>query len=116
MYYKHFGRISPDDVTEFLILDSTFPRAVRYCLIKSEDSLHAISGSEHGSYQNQAEKRLGRLRAELDFCDLDDCMSGGLHEFLDRFQAQLNHVGAAIFSTFFAPRPIHSSLTGAEAQ
>lgn len=116
MYYKRFGRISPDDVTAFLILDSTFPRAIRYCLIKSEDSLHAISGSEHGSYQNQAEKRLGRLRAELDFGDLEDCVSGGLHEFLDRIQAELNRVGDAIFDTFFAPRPIHNTITGAEAQ
>ena len=116
MYYKRFGRISPDDVTAFLILDSTFPRAIRYCLIKSEDSLHAISGSEHGSYQNQAEKRLGRLRAELDFGDLEDCVTSGLHEFLDQFQAQLNRVGEAISETFFAPRPIHSTITGAEAQ
>jgi uncharacterized alpha-E superfamily protein len=78
--------------------------------------LHAISGSEHGSYANHAEKRLGRLRAELDFGDLDECRGGGLHEFLDRFQAQLNRVGDAIFETFFAPRPIHSTITGAEAQ
>ncbi|HSE59428.1 MAG TPA: alpha-E domain-containing protein [Nitrospiraceae bacterium] len=116
MYYRRFGRISPNGVTAFLILDATFPRAIRYCLIKSEDSLHAISGSEHGAYQNQAEKRLGRLRAELDFADLEECIADGLHEFVDRFQAQLNHVGEAIFDTFFAPRPIHSTITGAEAQ
>jgi len=116
MYYKRFGRISPGDVTAFLILDSTFPRAIRYCLIKSEDSLHAISGSEHGSYGNQAEKWLGRLRAELDFGDFEDCVASGLHEFLDHFQAELNRVGDAIFETFFAPRPIHSTITGAEAQ
>jgi uncharacterized alpha-E superfamily protein len=116
MYYKRVGRISPDDVAAFLILDSTFPRAIRYCLIKSEDSLHAISGSEHGSYQNPAEKRLGRLRAELDFGDLEDCVTSGLHEFLDQFQAQVNRVGDAISETFFTPRPIHSTITGAEAQ
>jgi uncharacterized alpha-E superfamily protein len=116
MYYKRFGRISPDDVSAFLILDSTFPRAIRYCLIKSEDSLHAISGSEHGSYQNQAEKRLGRLRAQLDFGDLEECVADGLHEFLDQFQEQLNGVGDAIFETFFAPRPIHSTIPIAEAQ
>ncbi|MBX3307761.1 MAG: alpha-E domain-containing protein [Nitrospira sp.] len=118
MYYKRFGRIAPNDVTAFLILDSTFPRAIRYCLIKSEDSLHAISGSEHGAYQNHAEKRLGRLRAELDFGDLEDCLTGGLHEFLDRFQGQINFVGDAIYETFFAPRPIHihSTIVGAEAQ
>ncbi|ULA65711.1 MAG: Alpha-E domain-containing protein [Nitrospira sp.] len=116
MYHKHFGRISPDGVARFLILDSTFPRAIRYCLIKSEDSLHAISGSEHRSYQNHADKRLGRLRAELDFGDVEESLADGLHEFLDHFQTQLNQVGNSIFDTFFAPRPIHSTLTGAETQ
>ena len=115
MYYKRYGRIAPNDVAAFLILDPTFPRAIRYCLIKGEDSLHAISGSEHGSYQNPAEKRLGRLRAELDFADIEDCISAGLHEFVDRFQTELNHVGDAVFETFFALRPLHNTIA-AEAQ
>lgn len=116
MYYKRYGRITPKDVAEFLILDPTFPRAIRYCLIKAEDSLHAISGPEHGSHRNLAEKRLGRLRAELDFADIEDCMTEGLHEFVDRFQAQVNQVGDAICETFFAPRPIHSTIPTAEVQ
>jgi uncharacterized alpha-E superfamily protein len=116
MYYKRYGRITPNDVAAFLILDPTFPRAIRYCLIKGEDSLHAISGSERGTHQNPAEKQLGRLRAELDFADIEDCIAGGLHEFVDRFQAELNRVGDAIFETFFAPRPIHSTIPSAEAQ
>jgi uncharacterized alpha-E superfamily protein len=115
MYYKRYGRIAPNDVAAFLILDPTFPRAIRYCLIKGEDSLHAISGSEHGSYQNPAEKRLGRLRAELDFADIEDCISAGLHEFVDRFQTELNHVGDAVFETFFALRPLHNTIA-VEAQ
>jgi uncharacterized alpha-E superfamily protein len=56
------------------------------------------------------------LRAELDFGDLEDCVTGGLHEFLDQFQAQLNRVGEAISETFFAPHPIHSTIIGAEVQ
>jgi uncharacterized alpha-E superfamily protein len=115
MYYKRYGRIAPNDVAAFLILDSTFPRAIRYCLIKGEDSLHAISGSEHGSYQNSAEKRLGRLRAELDFADIEDCISAGLHEFVDHFQTELNYVGDAVFETFFALRPLHNTIA-VEAQ
>jgi uncharacterized alpha-E superfamily protein len=116
MYYKRYGGISANEVAEFLILDPTFPRAIRYCLIKAEESLHAISGSGSGSYENLAEKRLGRLRSDLDFADITDCVEGGLHEFLDRFQGQLNQVDDAIYETFFAPRPIHTTLPTAEAQ
>ncbi|MCS6262276.1 MAG: alpha-E domain-containing protein [Nitrospira sp.] len=116
MYYKRYGRIAPDDVAAFLILEPTFPRAIRYCLIKAEDSLHAISGSERGSYQNLAEKRLGRLRAELDFVDIEDCVTRGLHEFVDHFQARLNQVGEAISETFFVPRRVHYTESVTEEQ
>lgn len=31
MYRKRFGRITPADVVDFLVMDREFPRAVRYC-------------------------------------------------------------------------------------
>ncbi len=110
MYRKQYGRIAPQQVCEFLILNPYFPRAIRYCLIKGEDSLHAISSSGGEVRQNQAEKRLGRLRSELDYADIADVLKGGLHEFLDNFQARLNHVGDTIFDTFFALHPVEEVL------
>ena len=59
--------------------------------------------------QNMAAERLGRLRAEIDFADIEDCVTAGLHEFVDDFQSRLNRVGEAIFETFFAPRRVHST-------
>ena len=32
MYRKSYGRISPDRIVEFLLLDNEFPRAVRHCI------------------------------------------------------------------------------------
>ena len=32
MYRKRHGRIAPERIVEFLLLDSEFPRAVRYCI------------------------------------------------------------------------------------
>lgn len=116
MYRKQHGRISPQQVVEFLILDSAFPRAIRYCLVKAEDSLHAISGSESGARQNYAERRLGRLRSDLDYADITEILEGGLHEFLDGFQAGLNRVGDAIFETFFAVRPVEGAVPRGEVQ
>jgi uncharacterized alpha-E superfamily protein len=93
-------------VADFLMLDREFPRAMHYCLMQAEESLHAISGSPLGTFQNLAEQRLGRLRSELDYAQIDEIIASGLHEFLDAFQAKLNHVGSAIFETFVALRPV----------
>jgi uncharacterized alpha-E superfamily protein len=116
MYCKQHGRISPNPVAEFLILNPNFPRAIRYCLIKAEDSLHAIAGSESDRHNNLAEQRLGRLRSEMDYIDMAEILSGGLHEFFDGFQLKLNRIDDAIYETFFALRPVEGVVTGENTQ
>lgn len=106
MYRKKYRRIAPRKVAEFLILDSYFPRSMHYCLIKAGESLNMITGSEPGAYRNEAERKLGRLCSELDYANIDEIISVGLHEYLDNFQTKLNRVGDAIFDTFFALTPI----------
>ncbi len=105
MYRKRFHRISPQRVVDFLIYDRDFPRAIRYCLDKAEHSLHTITGSPLGTFSNEAERRLGRLRAELNYSDIDEVFQVGLHTYLDSLQVKLNAVDDAIFDTFFALRP-----------
>ena len=104
MYRKKFRTITPTDVALFLILDLKFPRSIRYCLLKAQVSLHEITGTVIGTFDNKAERRLGRLRSDLDYANIDELISLGLHEFLDGFQTKLNGVGDAIFDTFFSLR------------
>ena len=114
MYRKRYGRITPADVADFLILDREFPRAIHFCLIKAEESLLAITGGERGTFRTLAEQRLGRLRAELDYTQIDEIIDQGLHEFIDAFQMQLNQVGDAIHETFFALRPLAFKATNSQ--
>ncbi|NOS78461.1 MAG: alpha-E domain-containing protein [Nitrospira sp.] len=116
MYCKQHGRIAPNPVAEFLILNPNFPRAIRYCLIKAEDSLHAIAGSESDRHNNLAGKRLGRLRSDMDYIDMAEILSGGLHEFFDSFQFKLNRTDDAIYETFFALRPVDRVMTKEKIQ
>ncbi len=109
MYRKTYGRITPSNVAEFLILDREFPRAMHFCLLKAEESLLAITGSRHGTFRTPAEQQLGRLRAELDYARIAEIINAGLHEFIDSFQTKLNDVGGTISETFFATKPATSS-------
>ncbi|MGD9721285.1 MAG: alpha-E domain-containing protein [Pirellulales bacterium] len=114
MYRKRFGRIAPSNVADFLILDREFPRAIHFCLIKAEDSLLSITGGQHGRFRSLAEKRLGRLRSDLDYTQIVEIIDQGLHEFIDAFQIQLNLVGDAIHETFFALRPVTATATATQ--
>ncbi len=105
MYRKKFGRITPRNVANYLILDRDFPRAMYFCLLRGEQSLLAITGGTLGKFQNVAEQRLGRLRSEFDYAQIDEIIAEGLHEFVDAYQTKLNAVGEAIFETFFAIKP-----------
>lgn len=102
MYRKRQRRISPNGIAKFLILDREFPRSIQFCLLEAEQSLQQITGCMPGIWHNAAERTLGRLRAELDFITIEEIIQGGLHEFLDHIQTQLNYVGDKVFETFFA--------------
>jgi len=104
MYRKTFRRITPTDVALFLIQDLEFPRSIRYCLVKAQGSLHEITGTDIGTFKSKAERQLGRLRSDIDYANIDEIVSVGLHEFLDGFQTKLFGVGESIFSTFFSLR------------
>ncbi len=105
MYRKEHGRITPTQVAEFLIFDRDFPRSMHFCLIRAEDSLLAITGTKPGTYRTLAEQRMGRLRSELDYGNIAEIISDGIHEFIDAFQERLNLVGEAIHESFFAVPP-----------
>jgi uncharacterized alpha-E superfamily protein len=96
-------------VASFLILDRQFPRSIQFCLIHADRSLHQITGTPADTWRDPSERALGRLRSELDYLTIDDIMEQGLHEFLDKLQLQMNHVGDCIYETFFAIRPLQPS-------
>lgn len=115
MYRKYYRRITPAKVADFLILNSQFPRAVRYCLDQAQISLRAISNSPN-SLSNEAERRLGRLSAELNYAQIDEIVAQGLHEFLDNLQTKLNKIDDAIFETFFAFPDVEHQSTQLHSQ
>ncbi|HDZ06724.1 hypothetical protein LCGC14_0292830 [marine sediment metagenome] len=101
MYRKKYGKLTAVKISEFLILDEIFPRSMNFCLIQAEKSLNTITGNE-GGFSNSAEKQLGKLKSTLEFADINDIFDGGLHEYADSFQKELNGVSSAIYDSFFA--------------
>ena len=101
MYRKKYGKLTPLNISEFLILDDSFPRSILYCVDKTGQSLNVITGNTTG-FSNKAEKQIGILKSQLEYADINDIFTTGLHEYLDNFQAKLNETSSAIFETFFS--------------
>lgn len=102
MYRKRHGRIAPERIVQFLLLDAEFPRAVRYCIAVADTSLRAITGTRAGAFSCVTEQRLGLLRSELDFAQAESVIQAGLHEFFDSLQIKMNTIDQCVFADFFA--------------
>jgi uncharacterized alpha-E superfamily protein len=92
--------VHPKLVAEFLLLTEDFPRSVRFCVNKLNQSLRRISGVAEGRFSNDAEKLAGRLVAELQFTTIEEIFGYGLHLYLDQLQAKLNDIGSALFNAY----------------
>lgn len=100
-YRRTHGRIVPVNVVDFLILNPSFPRSLRFCVREADACLRAISGSPIFENHNPAEELLGEVNRELELTSGKEIIANGLHQFVDDFQSRLNDIGMAIGDTFF---------------
>lgn len=104
---EYRGEITLDNVMEFLLFSAYFPRSVRLCLHQVDDHLHSISGSQLGTYSNEAERVSGNTLAQLNFSSIGDVLGQGHHEYIDQLQKRFNRIGEHIFEAYiFAPAPV----------
>lgn len=102
MYRRRFGLLDPDKVLQFMLFDAHFPRSIRFCVTQAERALHRLDVGGRAHPRNEVEKRIGRLRASLEFGEVVEVFDRGLHRWVDDFQSSLNGVGACMHETFFA--------------
>lgn len=101
MYRKKNGKLNSLEIAAFLILDNKFPRSILRCLMGTEYSLRAITGSDSG-YINIADKKLGKLKSKLEYDDINEIFESGLHEYLDNIQRELMEISDSIYQSFFS--------------
>ena len=103
MYRQCHGAIETADGAAFLTMNDKFPRSVAFCLNEANWALEQINqvSVRRDNRTNPARRRLGRLRAELEFGDMGEIIGSGLHEFLDEMQLRLNRIDDAVNQTYF---------------
>lgn len=101
-YRRSYGKIVPANIAEYLMLNKKFPRSILHCLIQAEHSLHQISGGDHYGFKNHAEKKIGSVRSHLEYTEINDIFSTGLHEYLDDIQVKIISISEALFDVYFS--------------
>ncbi|MEO9325360.1 alpha-E domain-containing protein [Nocardioides sp. C4-1] len=87
---------------EFLLLDRLFPRSVVFSLNRAEQCLDNLeSGGQRAGIQNDAQRLLGRTRAELEYRSLSDVVAD-LPTEMERLQRTCAMATEAVTKRFFA--------------
>ncbi len=87
---------------EFLVLDRLFPRSVVFALSRAELCLENLESSgQRAGFQNEAQRLLGRTRAELEYRALADVLTDLPHE-MERLQRTCAQATDAVTRRYFA--------------
>jgi uncharacterized alpha-E superfamily protein len=113
-YRRLYGNIDPSGVVEFMVLNKYFPRSIYFCIKEAERCLHCISGNPTDGFNNSVEKAMGEMRSRMEYSDVDDIISEGLHEYLDKTQLKINHISDLIDINYF--RIKENNVTQSQSQ
>ena len=93
--------IEPKAVAAFLLLDPIFPRSVRYCLERINETLRIVRGQAVPGAPDELECLSGLTLARWSYTSIDELIAGGLHESIDDLQSDLNRLHDLVEQRYF---------------
>ena len=110
MYRRHVHvRVRGREVLRFLLQDTRFPRAVRYCLAEVESCLRSLDSSEAPL------RALGMTQRVLSRVGVDEIVGEGLTDFLNEFQLVHSELNTQITASYFEVGEEPAELQAASA-
>jgi len=93
--------IEPKAVAAFLLLNPIFPRSVRYCLERINETLKIVKGESVPGAPDELECLSGLTLARWSYTSIDALIAGGLHEAIDELQSDFNRLHELIEQRYF---------------
>jgi uncharacterized alpha-E superfamily protein len=92
------AKMNAFSVAEFLLFNAESPRTIRFATATMLANLQGISRITD-SRRSNAERLAGRLRASLDYDQMDDIRES-MHSYLDNIRRQCTQIHNAIYKTY----------------
>lgn len=99
---RYTAEIEPRHILGFLLFDPEFPRSIRFSTARIEEHLVGISRHVESGGLSAPERLAGRLKARLQYADVEELESAGAGGLLAAVVAECGRIHDAIFETFVA--------------
>lgn len=113
-YRRKYHLIDLKNVLRFLITDRTFTRSILFCVDSVHQSIQAIDQDCGGHRTTRSQ--IASLETLEQLADVDvSTLVGGVHEYVDAIQNQLNHIGDCLVQDYFDDQPVPRDASSADA-
>ncbi len=92
--------VTPKNVAEFLILNPSLPRSLRFCADRLQLSLQQIDLTTENRRAERVSRLIGRLQARLRYGQIDEILSDSLHDYLADIMRQCDQIHGAIYQVY----------------
>jgi uncharacterized alpha-E superfamily protein len=94
--------IRPNKIAQFLMFDEEFPHSVRFAIDRVVDSLQRVASSAPPARRASVERLAGRLKATVDFGQIDELMGGGIVPFLADVTRQCEQIHESVHLAYIS--------------
>lgn len=100
-YRRDHHSIDLNNVVSFFLFHRAFPRSVLHCAASAGWSLDEIDKASLQGTQRESSKQVDALKHRLSFTGVEEVLAGGMHEFVDGLQRELNAIGNTLSHDYF---------------
>ena len=92
-------QVTPKQVAQLLIFNKQMPRSLVCCI----NELIPLISEVKNQQSKEIERLLGKLKASLDYSDIDEVFEQGLEDFIEAFLERVNHIADEFSSAYLIP-------------
>ena len=96
------ANIQRDRIAEFLLFDAEFPHSVRFSVDRLTAALTQVALAAPPARRASCERLAGRLKASVDFGQIDELIGGTIDAFLANIATQCEQIHDAVYDADIA--------------
>jgi uncharacterized alpha-E superfamily protein len=96
------ANIRSERIAEFLLFDAEFPHSVRFAIERLSEALAHVAIGAPPARRAACERLAGRLKASVDFGQIDELIGGTIDAFLANIVHQCEQIHEAVYAAYIA--------------